>query len=162
MFEICRNPGARLVGMLLAVSLCSAAVRAQEGADSGATDPDIFYLQENAKREGIIVRPSGLQIRIITRGTGDLPELTSTVVVHYEGRLVDGTIFDSSYERGKPTNFGIDDVIKGWTEALILMQVGSIWEISIPASIAYGDEGAGDAIPPGATLIFKVELLAIS
>lgn len=162
MFEIYKTSGPRLVGIVLAVSLCSAAVRAQEGADSGATDPEILYLQENAKREGIIVRPSGLQIRIIKRGTGDLPELTSTVVVHYEGRLVDGTIFDSSYERGQPTNFGINDVIKGWTEALILMQVGSIWEIAIPASIAYGDDGAGDAIPPGATLIFKVELLSVS
>lgn len=162
MFQIRRNPGSRLVGMLLAVSLCSAAVRAEEGADSGATSPDILYLQENAKTEGIIIRPSGLQIRIITRGTGDLPELTSTVMVHYEGRLVDGTIFDSSYERGQPTKFGINNVIKGWTEALILMQVGSIWEIAIPADIGYGDDGAGEAIPPGATLIFKVELLSVS
>lgn len=161
MFGICRNLGPRMAGILLAVGICSTASAAQQSDDKGATDPDILYLQENAKKEGVIVRPSGLQIQIIKRGDGDLPDPSSTVAVHYEGRLVDGTIFDSSYERGQPATFPVNGVIRGWTEALILMQVGSVWEVAMPASIGYGDDGAGEMIPPGATLIFKVELLAV-
>lgn len=155
-----RKIAGRIVGILLAVAVFAPMAQAQENDDS-ATDPDLLYLQENAKKEGIIIRPSGLQIRIIKRGDGDLPDPTSTVGVHYEGRLVSGAIFDSSYERGSPARFPVGDVIRGWTEALILMQVGSVWEIVVPASIGYGDDGAGDAIPPGATLIFKIELLSI-
>lgn len=152
----------RAVGILLAVAVCSSTSQAQENNDDGATDPQLLYLQENAKKEGIIIRPSGLQIRIIKRGDGDLPEPDSTVGVHYEGRLIDGTIFDSTYARGAPASFPIGNVIRGWNEALIMMQVGSVWEIVVPASIGYGDDGAGDSIPPGATLIFKVELLSVS
>lgn len=165
MFGIYRNLGPRLAGLLLAASLSASAALAQQNSDGEdndeATDPDVLYLQENAKRDGIIIRPSGLQIRIIKRGDGDLPDPTSMVAVHYEGRLVDGTIFDSSYARGEPAEFPVNGVIKGWTEALILMQVGSEWEIVMPASIAYGDEGTGQTIGPGATLIFKVELLSV-
>lgn len=158
---ICRKLVQRLAGILLAVGICSPVALAEEGDDQGATDPNVLYLQENAKKEGVIIRPSGLQIQIIKRGDGDLPDPSSMVAVHYEGRLVDGTIFDSSYERGKPATFPVDGVIRGWTEALILMQVGSVWEVAMPASIGYGDDGAGEMIPPGATLIFKVELLAV-
>lgn len=165
MFGIYRNLGPSLAGLLLAASLSASAALAQQNSDGEdndeATDPDVLYLQENAKRDGIIIRPSGLQIRIIKRGDGDLPDPTSMVAVHYEGRLVDGTIFDSSYARGEPAEFPVNGVIKGWTEALILMQVGSEWEIAMPASIAYGDEGTGQTIGPGATLIFKVELLSV-
>lgn len=161
MFEICRYLGPRTATLLLAIGLCSSAAAAQQGDDEGATDANVLYLQENAKKEGVIVRPSGLQIKIIKRGDGDLPEPNSTVAVHYEGRLVDGTIFDSSYQRGQPATFPVGGVIRGWTEALILMQVGSIWEVAMPASIGYGDDGAGQSIPPGATLVFKVELLAV-
>lgn len=161
MFHIRKKLAQCLAGILLATMLSSTVVDAQQAEDDGATDPNILYLQENAKREGVIVRPSGLQIRIVKRGDGDLPDPTSTVGVHYEGRLINGTIFDSSYERGQPARFPVNGVIRGWTEALILMQAGSVWEIVVPASIGYGDGGSGDVIPPGATLIFKIELLAV-
>ena len=161
MFHIGKKLAQCLAGALLATMLSSTVVDAQQAEDDGATDPNILYLQENAKREGVIVRPSGLQIRIVKRGDGDLPDPTSTVGVHYEGRLVSGEVFDSSYERGQPARFPVTGVIRGWTEALILMQVGSVWEIVVPASIGYGDDGSGDVIPPGATLIFKIELLAV-
>lgn len=161
MFGMRKISGPRLAGALLVIILGSTATWAQEDDDKDVTDPEIIYLQENARKEGIFIRPSGLQIRIITRGDGDIPEPASSVVVQYEGRLIDGTVFDSSYQRGVPATFAINGVIKGWTEALIMMQVGSVWEIVMPASIGYGDDGAGETIPPGATLIFKVELLAI-
>lgn len=138
---------------------------AQDSAtDDGTTEalsPDKAYLDENAKKEGVIVRPSGLQIKILRRAEGDIPGPHSTVVVHYEGKLVDGTIFDSSYARGVPAEFPVTGVIPGWTEALMLMQTGSMFELVIPADIAYGEDGSGGIIPPGATLIFKVELLAV-
>lgn len=124
--------------------------------------PEEAFLEENAKRPGVIKRPSGLQIRIIRRGNGTYPDENATVSVHYEGRLVDGTVFDSSYKRGKPASFRVGDVIEGWQEALLLMQIGSEWELVIPADLAYGDDGAGKTVPPGATLIFKVELLEIA
>lgn len=161
MYRVCNVWGRMAAGILLAVTMYSPAAVAQQADEGGATDPNLLYLQENAKREGVIVRPSGLQIIIKKRGDGDLPDPTSTVEVHYEGRLIDGTIFDSSYSRGAPAVFTVDGVIRGWTEALILMQAGSVWEIVMPASIGYGEDGAGDTIPPGATLIFKVELLAV-
>lgn len=161
MFNAVRKLALRSVGILLAASFYSFSADAQQDDEADATDPNILYLQEYAKREGVIVRPSGLQIRIIKRGDGDLPDPDSTVGVHYEGRLIDGSVFDSSYERGQPAKFPVTGVIRGWTEALILMQVGSVWEIVVPAEIGYGDDGAGDSIPPGATLIFKIELLSV-
>ncbi len=124
-------------------------------------DPNLTYLEEFQQREGVIARPSGLLIRIIDFKEGDIPGPGSSVVVHYEGKLVDGTVFDSSYARGEPAEFPVDGVIRGWTEALMLMQTGSKWEIVVPSDIAYGDEGRGEGIPGGATLIFTVELLAV-
>ena len=123
---------------------------------------DELFLEENAKKPGVIKRPSGLQIRVIRRGKGSFPNELSVVQVQYEGKLIDGSVFDSSFERGTPAEFQVMGVIDGWMEALLMMQIGSKWELVIPAKIAYGDRGAGDGvIPPGATLIFEVELVAI-
>ena len=119
------------------------------------------FLQDNAAKEGVITLPSGLQYLILETGTGEKPSHTTMVTVHYEGTLVDGKIFDSSYKRGKPATFGVHQVIPGWTEALQLMPVGSKWRLFIPSSLGYGARGAGGSIPPHATLIFDVELLSM-
>lgn len=119
------------------------------------------YLAENAAKEGVTVTESGLQYEVITLGEGETPTAESTVSVHYHGTLTDGTVFDSSVERGEPTEFPIGGVIAGWTEALQLMPVGSKYKLAIPADLAYGERGAGAAIGPHATLVFEVELLAI-
>ena len=119
------------------------------------------FLAENALREGIVTLPSGLQYEVLEEGDGATPRQRSTVVVHYSGTLVDGTPFDSSYQRGEPSRFPVDGVIPGWTEALRLMQVGDKWRLFIPADLAYGDRAAGSLIPPGAALIFEVELLEV-
>ena len=118
------------------------------------------FLSENKKKDGVITLPSGLQYKILKTGTGAKPKTTDDVKVNYEGKLIDGTIFDSSYQRNEPATFGVTQVIKGWTEALQLMPEGSIWELYIPADLAYGDRKAGN-IPSGSTLIFKVELISI-
>jgi FKBP-type peptidyl-prolyl cis-trans isomerase FklB len=119
------------------------------------------FLAENAKRAGITVLPSGLQYEVITAGTGAKPTRNSTVRTHYHGTLVNGEVFDSSYQRGEPAEFPVGGVIAGWTEALQLMGVGSKWRLFLPSDLAYGERGAGGAIGPNATLIFDVELLAI-
>lgn len=119
------------------------------------------FLAENAKKEGVTVLESGLQYEVITEGSGDKPTATCTVKTHYHGTLMDGTVFDSSYERGQPAEFAVNGVIKGWTEALQLMPVGSKWRLTIPYQLAYGERGAGAAIGPYATLVFDVELLEI-
>ncbi len=119
------------------------------------------FLRENAKRETVVTLPSGLQYEIIREGSGNTPIATDRVTVHYEGRLIDGTVFDSSVQRGEPATFGVTQVIKGWVEALQLMQVGAKWKLYIPQDLAYGDRGAGGQIGPYATLIFDVELLGI-
>jgi len=119
------------------------------------------FLAENKTKAGVKVTASGLQYKVIKMGTGPKPRADQTVTVHYSGRTIDGKEFDSSYKRGEPTTFGVGQVIKGWTEALQLMPVGSKWELYIPADLAYGDRGAGQLIPPGATLIFEVELLSV-
>ena len=106
-----------------------------------------------------VVRPSGLRYQVLVPAEGPSPKATDAVVVHYEGRLVDGTVFDSSYDRRLPTNFRLDEVIPGWTEALQLMSPGAKWRLTIPPELAYGDQGVGELIGPGATLIFDVELL---
>ncbi len=119
------------------------------------------FLAENKTKEGVVTLPSGLQYKILTAGTGPKPTATDTVVCQYKGTLLDGTEFDSSYKRGQPATFAVGKVIKGWTEALQLMPVGSKWQIFIPADLAYGERGAGNVIPPNATLIFEVELVSI-
>lgn len=118
------------------------------------------FLKENALKEGVQTLPSGVQYKVLTEGTGDIPTATSKVKVNYEGRLVDGTVFDSSYKRNQPATFGCNQVIKGWTEALTHMPVGSKWEIYIPQELGYGSREAGK-IPPFSALIFTVELLEI-
>lgn len=117
------------------------------------------FLHENASKEGVITLPSGLQYVILKNGDGEKPGPTTMVTVHYEGSLVNGKVFDSSYKRGQPATFGVHQVIPGWTEALQLMPVGSKWKLFIPSSLGYGARGAGGSIPPHATLIFDVELL---
>jgi len=119
------------------------------------------FLTENGKKPGVVTLESGLQYKVITKGKGPKPNGTDTVKTHYRGTLIDGTEFDSSYSRGEPATFPVNGVIKGWTEALQLMNVGSKWELYIPSDLAYGDRGAGDKIGPGSTLIFEVELLDI-
>ncbi len=119
------------------------------------------FLEENKKAAGVIVTDSGLQYEILTEGNGAKPTAESTVRVHYTGSLIDGTVFDSSVKRGTPAEFRVGGVIKGWTEALQLMPVGSKWRLTIPHNLAYGERGAGASIPPFATLVFEVELLDI-
>ncbi len=119
------------------------------------------FLEENAKKDGVSVTESGLQYEILVEGSGDKPVATSTVRTHYHGTLIDGTVFDSSYDRGQPAEFPVNGVIAGWTEALQMMPVGSKWRLSIPYNLAYGERGAGGAIGPYATLVFDVELLDI-
>ena len=118
------------------------------------------FLEGNSTREGVVVLDSGLQYRIVEPGNGESPVETDTVVVHYRGRLLDGTEFDSSYGRGEPAEFGVGQVIPGWQQALHLMPVGSKWEVWIPASLAYGAEGTG-GIGPNETLHFDIELIEI-
>ncbi|MGS2719540.1 FKBP-type peptidyl-prolyl cis-trans isomerase [Paraglaciecola aestuariivivens] len=119
------------------------------------------YLAENAKREEVTVTESGLQYEVIKQGDGDIPSLTSTVRTHYHGTLLDGSVFDSSYDRGQPAEFPVNGVIKGWTEALQMMKVGTKLKLHVPANLAYGEQGAGGAIGPHSTLVFDVELLDI-
>jgi FKBP-type peptidyl-prolyl cis-trans isomerase FklB len=119
------------------------------------------FLAANKAKEGVKIAPSGLQYKVIKPGTGKKPQATDTVTVNYRGTLVDGTEFDSSYRRGKPATFPVSGVIPGWTEALQLMEEGAKWEIVIPSKLAYGEQGAGQAIGPNATLFFEVELISI-
>jgi FKBP-type peptidyl-prolyl cis-trans isomerase len=117
--------------------------------------------QKNGKREGVKTTASGLQYEVLKPGTGAKPAATDTVKVHYHGTLIDGAVFDSSVDRGEPISFPLNGVIKGWTEGVQLMPVGSKYKFVIPSELAYGERGAGGKIGPNATLIFEVELLAI-
>ena len=119
------------------------------------------FLAENAKREGVKVTESGLQYEVLEATIGQKPTATDKVRVHYEGTLIDGTVFDSSYKRGESITFGLNQVIKGWTEGLQLMSIGSKYKLYLPYQLAYGERGAGANIPPYAALIFTVELLGI-
>ncbi len=119
------------------------------------------FLEENAKKDGIKVTPSGLQYEVLTAGEGEKPTAASTVRTHYHGTLINGSVFDSSYDRGQPAEFPVGGVIKGWTEALQMMPVGSKWRLYVPHDLAYGEQGAGGAIGPYSTLVFDVELLDI-
>jgi FKBP-type peptidyl-prolyl cis-trans isomerase len=120
------------------------------------------YLEDNAKKDGVKVTASGLQYRVIQQGDGSRPaDGNAEVEVHYEGKLIDGTVFDSSYQRGESISFFLNQVIPGWTEGVQLMPIGSKYEFVIPSELGYGQRGAGGVIPPNATLIFEVELLKI-
>ena len=137
----------------------SAKAMAEKYADNKAIGEK--FLADNKDEEGIKTTESGLQYRIITEGKGNIPSATSIVKVHYHGTLINGTVFDSSVDRGEPTTFNVNGVIPGWTEALQLMPVGSKWKLYIPQELAYGSKGSGGRIEPFSTLIFEVELLGI-
>ncbi|VAW23804.1 FKBP-type peptidyl-prolyl cis-trans isomerase FklB [hydrothermal vent metagenome] len=119
------------------------------------------FLSENATKQGVVELPSGLQYSVISQGDDELPKPSDTVRCHYHGTLIDGTVFDSSVERGEPATFPVSGVIKGWVEALQLMPVGSKWRLFIPPGLGYGEQGAGGVIGPNTTLVFDVELLGI-
>ncbi len=130
-----------------------------QAAEMGAAGEE--FLAKNSKRDEVTVTESGLQYEVLTAGDGAVPSATDKVRTHYHGTLIDGTVFDSSYDRNEPAEFPVNGVIAGWTEALQMMGVGSKWRLTIPHQIAYGEKGAGNAITPFATLVFDVELLAI-
>lgn len=119
------------------------------------------FLAANAKKEGVVTLPSGLQYQVLREGNGKRPKATDQVRCHYEGTLINGTVFDSSYKRGEPAIFGLNQVIKGWTEGVQLMQEGAKYRFFIPYDLAYGERGAGQQIPPFAALIFDVELIEV-
>lgn len=119
------------------------------------------YLEANGKRDGVTTTKSGLQYEVLTEGTGKSPKATDKVRCHYEGRLTDGTVFDSSYQRGEPADFGLNQVIAGWTEGVQLMKEGAKYRFHIPYLLGYGERGAGASIPPYATLVFDVELIKV-
>jgi FKBP-type peptidyl-prolyl cis-trans isomerases 1 len=121
----------------------------------------IAYLEKYAQEPGVVILPSGLEYKVLKEGTGKIPSSTDRVRVHYTGRTIDGKVFDSSEQRGEPAEFGVNQVIPGWVEALQLMPEGSRWQLVIPSDLAYGEHGAGDAIAPNSTLIFDVELLKV-
>ena len=134
--------------------------KAQEASGPNRKTGEAF-LQANKSKDGVKTLPDGLQYKVMTEGKGPKPSASDTVTVNYRGTLINGKEFDSSYKRGEPASFGVGGVIKGWTEALQLMPVGSKWQLFIPADLAYGDRGAGGDIGPGETLIFEVELISI-
>lgn len=121
----------------------------------------VQFMEANAKREEVSTTDSGLQYEVLESGSGPKPEAQSTVVTHYHGTFVDGTVFDSSVQRGTPAEFGVHQVIPGWTEALQMMSVGDKWRIACPPHLAYGEQGAGDAIPPNTALVFEIHLIQI-
>ena len=135
--------------------------KANQGEAKNNLEEGIKFLAENKDKEGVIELPSGLQYKVVEEGDGDLPTPESEVKCHYHGTLTDGTVFDSSVERGDPAVFPVNAVIPGWVEALQLMPVGSKWRLFIPPELAYGEQGAGGVIGPNSTLIFNLELLEI-
>ena len=132
----------------------------QQVAETNKKEGDAF-LAANKAKDGVVALPSGLQYKILQEGTGPKPTAADTVTVNYRGTLINGTEFDSSYKRGQPASFSVGGIIKGWTEALLLMPVGSKWQLFVPADLAYGSRQAGPAIGPNSTLVFEVELLSI-
>ena len=153
-----------LIGVLVwagthrqATAQTATAAAAEPASDAGAA-----YLAKNKGKRGVTTTASGLQYEVLTDGTGAQPTAADTVKVHYEGRLLDGTVFDSSYKRNEPATFPLNGVIAGWTEGVQLMKVGSKYRFTIPAALAYGESGAGGVIPPNAVLVFDIELLAVA
>ncbi|MFL2579982.1 MAG: FKBP-type peptidyl-prolyl cis-trans isomerase [Parvicellaceae bacterium] len=134
----------------------------QQKQSESVIEEGINFLRENGKREGVTTLASGLQYEVINDGTGPKPTIEDNVTTHYHGTLIDGTVFDSSVDRGEPASFPVGGVIKGWTEALQLMAVGSKWKLYVPYDLAYGERGAGPQIGPYSTLIFEVELISIN
>ena len=145
----------------LQTTLMNKQQEARQKQAAAALEDGARFLAENKGKPGVTVLPSGLQYKVLASGTGESPAAGDMVTVNYSGRLIDGTEFDSSYKRGEPTKFQADRVIPGWSEALQLMKVGDKWELVIPPGLAYGERGAGGAIPPNAVLVFEVELLEI-
>lgn len=133
----------------------------EKQAHAAAIEQGEMFLKMNKERPGVVTLPSGLQYEVIASGNGRKPKAADQVRCHYEGRLVDGTLFDSSIERGEPAVFGVNQVIAGWTEALQLMSEGDKWKLYIPYNLGYGEQGAGGVIPPYSTLVFEVELLSV-
>jgi len=131
-----------------------------QAASKANREAGAAFLEENAKKDGVKTTASGLQYKVLTEGKGETPKENHQVTVNYRGTLIDGTEFDSSYKRNQPATFGVTGVIKGWTEALLMMPVGSKWQLFVPADLAYGDQQRGQHIQPGATLIFEIELLS--
>ncbi|MBT1705219.1 FKBP-type peptidyl-prolyl cis-trans isomerase [Fulvivirgaceae bacterium PWU20] len=127
-----------------------------------AKEEGLAFLEANKSKEGVKTTASGLQYKVISSGTGKTPKATDNVTVHYTGKLTDGTVFDSSVQRGEPASFGVSEVIRGWTEALQLMKEGDKWILYIPSDLGYGERGAGGQIPPFSTLIFEVELIKVN
>lgn len=134
--------------------------KAKEEAQKSIAEGAAF-LAENGKREGVVTTKSGLQYEVLTEGTGKSPKATDKVRCHYEGKLIDGSVFDSSYQRGEPADFGLNQVITGWTEGVQLMKEGAKYRFYIPYLLGYGERGAGASIPPYSTLIFDVELIKV-
>ena len=133
----------------------------EKQAHAAAIEQGEMFLKMNKERTGVVTLESGLQYEVLSSGTGRKPKATDRVRCHYEGRLVDGTLFDSSVQRGEPAVFGVNQVIAGWVEALQLMSEGDKWKLYIPYNLGYGEQGAGGAIPPYSTLVFEVELLEV-
>ena len=144
-----------------AQSLVQAFFKEQEDKQRAAAAEGESFLADNAKKEGVVVLPSGLQYQVLKEGNGKKPSSTDQVKCHYEGTLIDGTIFDSSYQRNEPATFGLNQVIAGWTEGVQLMSEGAKYRFFIPYNLAYGERGAGAQIPPFAALVFDVELLKV-
>jgi FKBP-type peptidyl-prolyl cis-trans isomerase len=144
-----------------AMKIQSAYLAAMEKQSEGLKQEETDFLAENSKKEGVITTASGLQYEVISEGTGERPQAADTVRVNYEGTLIDGQMFDSSYQRGEPTEFPLNGVIPGWSEGLQLMTEGSNYRFYIPSELAYGSQGAAGVIPPYSALIFNVELIAV-
>ncbi len=150
-----------LIGLVAAALVAVLVWFGTQSAVTAVRPADLAYLKANREKPGVKTTASGLEYEVLTEGTGPHPARTDTVLVHYEGRLVDGTVFDSSYRAGQPVAFPLDQVIAGWTEGVQLMTAGSKYRFTIPPAIAYGAKGAGGVIPPNAVLVFDIELLAI-
>jgi len=151
-----------LLVTLLVVAVASGLAWAGTSKLVRASAPATEYLAKNKERSGVKTTASGLQYEVLKEGQGASPVATDTVAVHYEGRLIDGTVFDSSIQRGEPAIFPLDQVIPGWTEGVQLMKPGAKYRFTIPPELGYGPEGAGGVIPPNAVLVFEVELLAVA